>query len=604
MKIKNIIIGSALMATFGGMMLTSCEESELYSADAPEWISDSVSAVAARNAANAGEAAFNAETVTSDAWWTAWSKNYSFAENQRMTIEITLDKSTREKRWKNFAMVVATSGWEFPSSGEKPNDVEGYGEYFVVRGDAGNWNGKGNVVVTPDAALDLSNENFVSFQEDGSKFTIIAEHYPTGSILINSTQVTPSGDEYHWSAVGTAEAGKACQIFFAGEGSTFTITNITYETLEELKPTKLEVTGTPTAVSFTEEEVKPSYYYGDGVATVTWSNGSTSTVGIDELTFSVVPDLKTIGTALVTVAYAKTSMGQFCEPVSTGYKIEVAGEIESIKINPVSETPTYYYVPGTTEIKKEDIDITKFIKSVVGISGSVELPLSSSAYTTEVTVPSTIADGEKIVIKVTYKDFSASLEVTLKQMQSENVSLSGTSIGTEDYKIAFCTEFSESVKIESGSGKIFTFTNKSDKDARDNGNRINFKNFIVILTNDAEHTLWGDKCYGVMRADYAAWGHNANNVADWNWVNSLFDTWNVEANWVWDGDETHAAMQDAISDSKVTVEVINKGTVVDVKCTIVSNVDNNTYFQNYLNIPINGDVYATISCEGAYLVFE
>ena len=343
MKIKNIITGTALAATFGGMVLSGCTESELYSAGAPDWIADSVSAVAARNAANAGESTFAQETVTADGWWTAWSKAYSFPESQRMTIEITLDKSTREKRWKNFAMVVATTGWEFPSSGQ-PNGEDGYAEYFVVRGDAGNWNGpKGTVNVTADESLDLANEDFVSFQEDGSKFTIVAEHYPTGSILINSTQVTPSGAEYHWTANGTAEAGSGCQVFFAGEGSTFTITNITYETLEELKPTKLEVTGTPTAVEVTEEEVEPSYYYGDGVATVTWSNGTTSTVGIDELTFSVIPDLKTVGTANVLVAYGKTSMGQYCQPVVSSYKLEVTNPITAISAKYIGVSKTFYY---------------------------------------------------------------------------------------------------------------------------------------------------------------------------------------------------------------------------------------------------------------------
>lgn len=356
MKLNKILTAATIAAAFSASLTTGCYEGEMYDVGQPDWLTDSVSAVAARAAANAGESTFAQESVTADGWWTAWSKTYNFPENQRMTIEITLDKSTREKRWKNFAMVVATSGWEFPASGQ-PNGVDGYGEYFVVRGDAGNWNGTGNVTVTADESLDLANEDFVSFQEDGSKFTIVAEHYPTGSILIKSTQVTPSGSEYHWSANGTAEAGSGCQVFFAGEGSTFTITNITYETLEELMPIKLEVSGTPTAVEVTEEEVEPSYYYGDGVATVTWSNGTTSTVGIDELTFSVVPDLKTVGTANVLVGYGKTSMGQYCQPVVSSYKLEVTNPITAISARYIGASKTFYYFDNDISLLSSLFDV-------------------------------------------------------------------------------------------------------------------------------------------------------------------------------------------------------------------------------------------------------
>ncbi|MBR2199291.1 MAG: hypothetical protein IJ894_00855, partial [Bacteroidales bacterium] len=86
MKINKIFAATLVAVSVAATLTTGCDESELYSADAPEWIADSVSAVAARNAANGGAAAFAAETVVSDGWWSAWSKNYSFPENNRMTI--------------------------------------------------------------------------------------------------------------------------------------------------------------------------------------------------------------------------------------------------------------------------------------------------------------------------------------------------------------------------------------------------------------------------------------------------------------------------------------------------------------------------------------
>ncbi|MBQ3690959.1 MAG: hypothetical protein II937_14015 [Bacteroidales bacterium] len=586
MKINKILTTTILAGSLVSSAIVGCQEGELYDVESPEWLSDSINAVAARRA-NSGSS-FDAESVVSDGWWSAWSKNYDFPENKRMTIEITLDKSTREELWKNWVMVLSTTDWT------TRNDAStGYGEYFVVRGDGGNWNGTGTVSVTTTDAMPLADAAYKDFEQDGTEYVIVAEHYPTGGILINCSQKNPSGEEYHWTATGTAEAGKGIWVFFAGEGSTFTITNITYETLEELTPAKLEVTGTPKAVSFTEEKVEPSYYYGDGEATVTWSNGTTSKIAAKELTFSVVPDLKTVGTAVVTVAYGKTSMGQFCEPVSTGYKIEVVGDLTGIKINPTSDEPTYYYAPGTTGIKKEDIDVTAFIKSVVGVSGTAELPLSD--YTTDVTIPATF--GNDIVITVKYKDFTATLNVKVAEMKSKEVSLFGEVIGDETYSNEFCSALTKSTKIAAGSGAKFSFVNKS-------AGTDNYKNFIIILSNSEAMGMWNDNCYGVMRADWAAWGHQNATTAGWNWECGLFETWTAEANWVWDGDDTHSKMSMAISDSKVTVEIINKGATVDVKCTIVSNIDNQTYFQNYLNIPVSGDVYAAFSSEAANLLFE
>jgi len=489
MKIKNILTGAAILAAFGGIMLTGCDESELYSANAPEWIADSVSTVAARKANNqGGGSSFDAEEVTSEGWWTAWSKNYDFPENQRMTIEVTLNKSARGNLWENWAMVLTTPNWT-----ERNETSTGYAEYFVVRGDGGNWGGNGINVTTEDA-MAIASEDYKAYMQDGTQYTIVAEHYPTGSILINCSQVNPAGDEWHWTATGNTKAGEACWIFFAGEQSTFTITNITYEKLEELKPTKLEVTGTPTAIQILDKDAEATLeqFYGNGIATVTWENGTTSTVAASELTFSIIPDLKTVGTSLVAVAYGKSSMGQFCEPVSTSYKIEVTAPISSIEIEPAATT--YYYTAGTTEVKKEDIDVALFIKSVIGKTGSADLEIPASSYTTEITAPATLND--KIIIKVTYKEFSATMEVALKQMASDPVKI-------DLVKDADAFEFhgaakmlnNEILMIESGAGG----KNGNHVSLKESGwlkDKITFKD-VVTISFDAYPTA---------------------NASDWNYM--------------------------------------------------------------------------------------
>ena len=438
MKINKIFAATLVAVSVAATLTTGCDESELYSADAPEWIADSVSAVAARNAANGGAAAFAAETVVSDGWWSAWSKNYSFPENNRMTIEVTLDKSTREELWKNWAMVVATSGWNFPSSGE-PNGQEGYGEYFVVRGDGGNWNGKGKVSVTTTDAMPIADAAYKDFEQDDTKYVIVAEHYPTGSILIKCSQVNPAGEEYHWTANGLAEAGAGCQVFFAGEGSTFTITNITYETLEELSPAAIAISGTPAAVEkYTgEEPVAPSYYFGDGVATITWDNGATSSVGADELSFTVIPDLSTVGTATVAVAYGKTSMGRFCEPVATSYQVEVTNAIKSIEAKCKVNGKNFYYYDLEIPLKSDQFEVTATYAD--GTSGVLAANNVKFAVTT---------DGK---VTATYNDITS-------EVSNVTATKGSSAAGDLTYPSWIATNFGSVASGESKTVKVFVYT--------------------------------------------------------------------------------------------------------------------------------------------------
>ena len=546
MKLNKILTAATIAAAFSASLTTGCYEGEMYDVGQPDWLSDTVKAIADRAAANAGGSTFAQESVTADGWWTAWSKTYNFPENQRMTIEITLDKSTREKRWKNFAMVVATTGWEFPTSGE-PNGVEGYGEYFVVRGDAGNWNGTGNVTVTADESLDLANEDFVSFQEDGSKFTIVAEHYPTGSILINSTQVTPSGAEYHWTANGTAEAGSGCQVFFAGEGSTFTITNITYETLEELMPIKLEVSGTPTAVEVTEEEVEPSYYYGDGVATVTWDNGSTSTVSADELTFTVIPDLKTIGTANVLVAYGKTSMGQYCQPVVSSYKLEVTNPIVDFTLATIEGLTVYYTTDAAT------FNAASYYNPIVPVKfsdGSIgTMPLSNLTFTNKIS-----ADGKQIITTATYKEVSKDLTFAAQKVDAitdEQVAavFNSTSsdvpteimVGPDDNVTEWWTRFSSYYQISKGETVTFNTICYGGSNQWNNINVCVFSD--AARGNNKEYliTRWDNATLGVDKVEFVSdctplWDQSLINRA--NELGLPTDWWLFAYNYLLDADMT------------------------------------------------------------------
>lgn len=344
------------------------------------------------------------------------------------------------------------------------------------------------------------------------------------------------------------------------------------------------------------EKIITSYIFDKKTSTakLIYKNGAELECETSKISFFSSDDFTTPGEKTIYATYNAKS-GEREVPVMTSFTVTVTPPISSIEVEAVSTT--YYYAPGTTTPPtKDDIDAASFIKAVNGKTGVVDIPISAEDYTVEVTSEPTSMSG-KFVITVTYKDMTANLEVALQQMESKTISLAGKEIGDENYSNDFCSELTQATKVAVGSGVKFNFTNKS-------AGTDNYKNFIVVLSNSEAMERFNDNCYGVMRADYAAWGHTSDGISNWNWECSLFETWNVEANWVWDGDDTHSKMREAISDSKVTVEIINKGSLVDVKCTIESNKDNQTYFQNYLNIPVSGDVYAAFSSDHANLIFE
>ena len=82
--------------------------------------------------------------------------------------------------------------------------------------------------------------------------------------------------------------------------------------LEDFNPVSIEVTGTP---AFTE--LGNDDFWGDAIATVTFADGSSAEVDTADLSFTVIPDMTTLGEKTVVVAYSKTKQGNYAKAVST-----------------------------------------------------------------------------------------------------------------------------------------------------------------------------------------------------------------------------------------------------------------------------------------------
>lgn len=194
------------------------------------------------------------------------------------------------------------------------------------------------------------------------------------------------------------------------------------------KPKSIIVKDAPKAV-----EINSTDFLKDAKLFIKWDNEAEEELKAENFVISTTAPmdedgkLNTLGTYTVTVSYALTKNGNATNPVATAYIIEVTAEISDIKVETV-DMASFLFAPGTTEIKKADIDVASYIKAVKGITGSSDIKIPASEYKAEVTaIPTTIAEGEKIEVTVTYKNITTKFEIALKQIQF-NIKVNGTDL--------------------------------------------------------------------------------------------------------------------------------------------------------------------------------
>ena len=299
---------------------------------------------------------------------------------------------------------------------------------------------------------------------------------------------------------------------------------------------------------------KTSYYFGSGIATVTWSNGSTSVVDADELSFTIVPDLQTIGTATVSVAYGKTSLGVYCQPVTTSYQIEVTNPIVSIAAKSIVDRTYYYYnETDTISLPSALFEVTATYSD--GTKGSLEPSNVSFSLT-----------NNKIIGEYT-NAISCEVEATTAK---------GTfAFGATDFTNGWWTTFTESdTQIPSGESKTFKMMCYSD-------NLGNWHSPCYILRSSTQSE------YAVCRSDNFGWGVGYDGIVT------------LESDWNWDLYMTN------ISTSDYTVIVTNNGDgTADLKISVVD-ASGTSHYQNYIGIAVTADdLYFGLVTEESYIVMH
>ena len=132
MKYLNQLSTVFAAAAMGLMALTGCEGGDLYSVDAPDWISAKADSIAAANTPEELEGMMEdvytiGATDYTTGWWAAFSKYYQIAEGQVWNAQFNLNiNPAATNTYKNFAMILCN---------DEDRGAANYQEYGAIRFD-------------------------------------------------------------------------------------------------------------------------------------------------------------------------------------------------------------------------------------------------------------------------------------------------------------------------------------------------------------------------------------------------------------------------------------------------------------------------------------
>ena len=164
----------------------------------------------------------SAETI-SGAWWTSWSQGYEVADGE--TVEFDMELKGGNAPWNNVAAVFVngkTTGTTAPA-----DEVAGYKEYAVVRGDNWGWGGgdnktvDGNDISYQGGIADLGEADFIATMKDAHLEVSITRE--GNDIEYTYTAIGANGIETTRTVNFTSDLSEGCYVFFVSDGSTVDI---------------------------------------------------------------------------------------------------------------------------------------------------------------------------------------------------------------------------------------------------------------------------------------------------------------------------------------------------------------------------------------------
>ena len=603
-------------AALGMLTLTGCEGSELYSIGAPDWISDKVDSIAAAKAAKVVTLIPTPETLgaedNSQDWWSVFTDDVQLEQGK--TYQIPLTNYGGASNWNNFVIILRNAAKDY--------------EYAVLRADNWGW-GTGYTGEESaghfDKSIESDSRDWGAWAKAMSRAQCMITIIPNPTTVdVKITMVGANGVSYSQNYLNVDINNSPEDLYLS-----FTVdhSHIVFGVpvdIPDSNPASLKLNGLPSKalLGTTFDEAIANL-----TAEITFEDGMTKTVGIDELELQVIPDFETLGTKTLVAVYNKTFKGEAAvKPVigtttinivdkmftcigktdnSSGFREEKS---ENFKVAP-GETYVHFFTNYTNGAENWNNFIITLCKADGTEYGFVRADnwgigdcywdgcqscnwdwanfktiLNGAKVTTYITNNGDgTADVKAVVLgsdgntytqsytglkNIDANDFCFNLSMEKAHLEFDKV------IGAEDNSSAFRADATDFIAVPAGRTIVNRFINYT------NGAE-NWNNFIITLYK-ADGTE-----YGFVRADN--WGigdcyWDGCQTCDWDWTN--FKT--------------------NINEAKVTTYITNNGDgTADVKAVAVCS-NGNTYTQNYKglkNIDAN-DFGFRLSMEKAHLVFE
>ena len=353
----NKIVTAFCAAALGLMSLTSCEGGDLFSINAPDWLSSKADSIAAEKAKNQGDDVIEGmeedvytvgATDYSTGWWAQFSKYYQIPEGGKWIAQFNLNiNPSASNTYKNFAMIITN---------DEDRGAADYKEYGAIRFDnqpSGNseWGEYiDRSLVTSDLTFETDTDTGVD--KLGGKVTLTVDR-TSGGLVVTMTNGVVTKVYNQTSSLTNLNAdasNKTIRAFLVPEGSYISFLGSTVEpiggftTKEDKQPLSMELTGVPSEVLVGTELAEAMAKV---TAVVTFEQGVTKNVTADQLIFQAIPNMDDLGQKTLVVMYNKTFKGELCvSPVVAVKKFDVVKELSAFTQTVVVPTP---HVLGATD---------------------------------------------------------------------------------------------------------------------------------------------------------------------------------------------------------------------------------------------------------------
>ena len=571
----------ALCAAAAAAVSVGCSDVSLYQIDAPDDLQARIDEIAERNKlvetdGKTSVVVTKFEIGTSDyttGWWGDHSQSFEIAPGKLLHIEFD-NYGSRENNWNNWNLALVTVG----GGAHSADDNSDYAEYFVLRSDLYGW---GNAdydggLIGSDYAEMIGevDDMWAAFRDImyGARVVIELDHSSTGYTYLTATATSADGactitETYNHPTPSTSSVYAFLitdSSYMVMDGGNCWTEDSKVTAIEDYEAESISVSGTPVSIEIGDED-----FWGDGVATVTFMDGSSTAVDSEDIEFTV-PDLTTVGTKTIVYSYSKTKLGNYGRPVAGYYTVEVTNPIVAIEaqanayliggakrltLSKQAVKVTGTYADGTTTVLNSGQFEVVFTNDQVVYEGT------SGTYEDAFTATYTTASGDVL---------SATGNLVIAQ---STLPAQTEAVGAPDFTNGWWSTFSQDWKVAPYESQTVSLALGSD-------NLGNWHSPCTILRK----ADMGEYC--VVRQDHFGWGGS-------------YDACDKASNWNWD------TFMGALNGSRIAITVANGGDGFASIRYAVTDANGEEHFQYYDRIAVDSsDLQFALVTEESYLVFD